>query len=129
MNLVTTFALLALPLSVSATTLLECHPRDGKFDVKELVVGDLVINSDQVILFQQIPVFENVTFDPAKAVKESSRTGSWTTYSLRRELEQEEITLQIEDTGATRRAYLTRENTPNADEPFFSLIAMKCFTR
>ncbi|MBA2403460.1 MAG: hypothetical protein H0V66_01705, partial [Bdellovibrionales bacterium] len=78
MNLFTLLALLILPLSVSAQTLLECHPRDGKFEVKEIVVGNVVINSDQVILFQQIPIFETVSFDPIKAVTETTRTGTWT---------------------------------------------------
>jgi hypothetical protein len=126
MNFFTYLALLILPLSVSAQTLLECHPREGKFDVQEIVVGNVVIDTDQVTLFQQTPVFESVTFDVKKAVRETSRTGSWTTYSEEREMDQEIITLQLEDSGKTRRGYLTRESTISAEEPFFSLIPLKC---
>lgn len=126
MSLFTFFALLILPLSVSAQTLLECHPREGKFETQEIIVGNVVINTDQVILFQQIPIFESVTFDVKKAVTETSRTGSWTTYTEEREMDQEIITLQLEDSGKTRRGYLTRESTMAAEEPFFSLIPLKC---
>lgn len=129
MNIFTAFMLFALPLSVSAQTLLECHPREGKFDVREVVVGNVVIKADEVILFQQTPVFEIVTFDMKKAVTETSRTGSFTTYTFERSMD-ELITLQIEDSGQTRRAYLTRENaSDNYDEFFHSLIALKCLTK
>ena len=126
MNFFTYLALLILPLSVSAQTLLECHLADGKFDVQEIVVGNVVIDNDQVILFQQTPVFESVTFDVKSAVRETSRTGSWMTYIEERAMDQEIITLQIEDTGKARRGYLTRESTMLAEEPFFSLIPLKC---
>lgn len=126
MNFLTLLSLLILPLSVSAQSLLECHPRDGKFETREIVVGNVVINSDEVILFQQVPVFESVSFDVKKAVTETSRTGSWTTYTQEREMDDEIITLQIEDAGKTRRAYLTRESTMRAEEPFFSIIPLKC---
>lgn len=128
MNWLTTLAVFILPLSVSANTLLECKPTEGKFEVRELVVGNIVINSDEVILFQQIPVFETVTFDAKKVETESSRTGTWNTYTLEREME-EIITLQIEGSGKTRRAYLTRENVPMSDEFFLDIIRLKCFER
>jgi hypothetical protein len=118
--------ILTLPISVSANTILECFPRDGKFDVRDVVIGNIVINSKRVILFQEVPVFESVRFDVSKAVQESSRTGSWTTYTDNREMNEEIVTLQIEDSGKTRRGYLTRESSFLSDEPFFSVIALKC---
>lgn len=128
MNLFTAFMLFVLPLSVSAQTLLECHPREGKFDTQQIVVGNVVIKSDEVILFQQTPVFEIVSFDVKKAETETSRTGSWTTYTYEREMD-EIITLQIEDAGSARRAYLTRENAPFNSEYFHSIIPLKCLVK
>lgn len=129
MNLLTALMLMTLPLSVSAQTLLECYPRDGKSAVQEIVVGNVVINSDEAILFQQAPVFEIVSFDAKQAMTETSRTGSWTTYSFER-AKDELITLQIEDAGATRRAYLTRENASDNDEEYFySFLALKCLVK
>lgn len=128
MNWFTTLAILILPFSVSAQTLLECRPTEGKFEVRELVVGNIVLNSDEVILFQQIPVFETVSFDAKKVETETTRTGTWNTYTYTRVME-EIITLQIEGSGKVRRAYLTRENDPMSDEFFLDIIRLKCFER
>lgn len=113
--------------SASATTLLECYPRDGKYDIQQIVVANIVIQPREVIMFQQVPVFENVSFNPKTAKTESTRTGTWVTYELVRELDEEIITLQIEDAGKVRRAYLSRESTPFAQDPFFNMIPLKCF--
>lgn len=126
MNLIKFFMLMLLPLTVSAQTLLECHPRDGKFEVQDLVVGNVVIGEQEVILFQLIPVFENITFDAKTAVKENTRTGSWSTY-VKEQFQEEVITLQLEDAGKIRRGYLTRESVPFSDDPFFDIIPLKCF--
>ncbi len=125
MNVFTLLLMLMLPMAVSANTLLECKPAEGKFEVRDIVVGNVVINSDEVILFQQVPVFETVTFDAKKVETESTRTGTWNTYTLEREFE-EIITLQIEGSGKTRRAYLTRENVPFSEEYFLDIIRLKC---
>lgn len=127
MNWFLSFVMFALPISASASTLLECHPRDGKFGVRDIVVGNVVLNGDEVILFQQEPVMETITFDAKKAVQETSRTGSWTTYTYEKDLDEVVITLQLEDSGDKRRAYLTKENSPMADEPFFQIIPLMCF--
>ena len=126
MNLCTFFILLILPLSVSANSILECHPREGKYDHSEQVVGNIVIKSDEVILFQLAPVFETVSFDLKNAVTETTRTGTWTTYTEAREMEQEIITFQVEDAGKKRRAYLTRESSSDSDEDYLSIIPLAC---
>ncbi len=114
-------------VSASATTLLECFPRDGKFDFKQIVVANIVIQPREVIMFQQVPVFESVSFNPKTAKTESTRTGTWVTYESVRERNEEIITLQMEDLGKVRRAYLTRESTPFSQDPFLNIIALKCF--
>jgi hypothetical protein len=116
-------------LSASATTLLDCYPRKGKFEIQEIQVGSLLIQPHEVIWFQQLPVFENLSFNPKTAKTEPSRTGNWVTYELVRELEEEIVTLQVEDTGKMRRAYLTRESTPFAQDPFFDVLMLKCIER
>ena len=126
MNLCTFFILLILPLRVSANSILECHPREGKYDHSEQVVGNIVIKSDEVILFQLAPVFETVSFDLKNAVTETTRTGTWTTYTEAREMEQEIITFQVEDAGKKRRAYLTRESSSDSDEDYLSIIPLAC---
>lgn len=114
-------------LTASATTLLECYPRDGKNDIQQIVVANIVIQPREVIMFQQVPVFESVSFNPKTAKTESTRAGTWVTYELVREREEEIITLQMEDTGIVRRAYLTRESTPFSQDPFMNIIPLKCF--
>jgi len=122
------FLTLAILISFGAhaQTLLECKPRDGKFEVRNTVVADLVILKDQVLMTQYLPVFRNVTFDVAKAETTSTRTGAWTTY--RTEIPMEEvITLKIEGSGKVRRSYLEMESALDAPEHFLEMLAMKCF--
>ncbi len=106
MNFMTTLALLTLPMSVSATTLLECQPREGKFEVQQQVIGHILIQSKTVTLFQELPVFETVNFKTSTAIQGTTRTGSWMTYEMERELDNQIITLQIEDGENNRPAVL-----------------------
>jgi hypothetical protein len=119
--------LLLSAASASATSLLECYPRSGKFDIQQIVVAYIVIQPREVTMFQQVPVFESVSFNPKTAKTELTRTGNWVSYELVRELDQEIITLQMEEVGKVRRAYLKRESTPFSQNPYFDFIALKCF--
>lgn len=121
MNLFTAFMLYVLPLSVSAATLLECKPMEGDFQTREIVLANIVVNSDKVMLFQQAPVFESVTFEVKKAVKEDG----YTTFT-KEILMEEVITLDLQDEGQVRTAILTRESDSFAPEYFFERIMMKC---
>lgn len=125
MNLFTFFALLILPLSVSATSILECHAREGKFDHEESIFGRVVITPAAVVLFKFRPVSETIVFDIRRASTETTRTGTWTTYDI--EKGEELITLQVEEAPTSRRAYLTRELADNAQAPNISVMALKCF--
>lgn len=118
-------AFFALSLEANAQTLLECKPRDGKFEVRQTIIGNVVVNADEVIFFQLLPVFRTVSFDAKKAVRETSRSGSWTTYET--EITNEEvITLQIEDSGKVRRSYLEMRSVDFAEEYFYEALPLKC---
>lgn len=125
MNLFTFFALLILPLSVSATSILACHTRQGKFAHEDETSGKVVITPAAVVLFKFKPVSETFVFDIRRASTETSRTGTWTTYDL--EKGDELITLQVEEADTSRRAYLTREHANNSQAPNISVVALKCF--
>ena len=118
---------LLFSFGVNAQTVLECKPRDGKFEVSQTVIADLVILKDQVLMTQYLPVFRNVTFDVAKAESTSTRTGAWTTY--RTEIPMEEvITLKIEGSGKVRRSYLEMESALDAPEHFLEMLPMNALS-
>lgn len=125
MNLFTFFALLILPLSVSAKSILECHTRQGKFAHEEETFGKVVITPAAVVLFKFKPVSETIVFDIRRASTETTRTGTWTTFDTVKG--EELITLQVEEAETSRRVYLTRSHADSAQASKITVDALKCF--